>query len=85
MPILRQVLKDQRCYDQVKVLLDTEIIGVRINKGAPCSSHSSIFEMWPGDEAYIHQWFILANGMALAVNEDPINGPTCIVRMYSGD
>ena len=85
LPILRHVLKDQSCHDQVEALLDTEIVGVRINKGAPCSAHSGIFEIWPGDEEHIHQWFILANGKALAVNEDPINGPTCIVMTYSDD
>ncbi len=85
MPILRQVLKDQRCHDQVRAMLDTEIIAVRINKGAPCVSHSSIFEIWPGDELYIHQWFILANGTALGVNEDPVDGPSCVVRAYVND
>ena len=85
LPILRQVLKDQPCQDQVEALLDIEVVGVRINTGAPCSSHSGIFESWPGDEEHIQQWFILANGKALAVNEDPINGPICIVLEYSDD
>ena len=86
MPILRHVLKDQICQAQVnEALLDTEVVGVRINNGAPCSSHSSIFEMWPGDEEHVHQWFILANGSALAVNEDPVSGPVCVVRTCVDD
>ncbi|MBM09005.1 MAG: hypothetical protein CMF69_05430 [Magnetovibrio sp.] len=86
MPILRHILKDQICKAQVNdALLDTEVVGVRINDGAPCSLHSSIFEMWPGDEENVHQWFILANGVALAVNEDPVSGPICVVRMRVDD
>ena len=83
LPILRQVLKDQPCQVQVEALLDIEVVGVRVNRDAPCSNNSGIFENWPGDETHIHQWFILANGKALAVNEDPVNGPICIVMTYS--
>ena len=82
---LRQVLKNQACQDQVEALLDIEVIGVRINTGAPCSSHSGIFEIWPGHEEYIHQWFILANGEAVAVNEDPNQGESCVIVTYSND
>ena len=83
LPILRQVLKEQPRQDQVEALLDIEVVGVRVNRDAPCSNNSGIFEIWPGDETHIHQWFILANGKALAVNEDPVNGPICIVMTYS--
>ena len=85
LPILRQVLKEQPRQDQVEALLDIEVVGVRINRGAPCSSHSGIFEMWPGEEEHIQQWFILANGRAVAVNDDPVKGPNCIVMTYSDD
>ena len=35
-----------------------EVVGVRVNRDAPCSNNSGIFEIWPGDETHIYQWFV---------------------------
>jgi len=77
------MLKNEPCRDQVTALLDVEVTALKLNTGAPCSSHAGVFETWPGDEKHVRQWFVLANGQAVAINEDPECGASCAVIAYS--
>jgi len=76
MPLLRQVLPE--CFfssaadhGAVADFLDVAVKEVRLNTGSPCDGHSAMFGDWPGAGANVRQWFILENGKAVAVDEDP--------------
>ena len=76
MPRLRQVLPDiffdtSMSHPDVVSLLDVEVREVKLNTGSPCDGHAAMFADWPGDGNYVRQWYILANGKAVAVNEEP--------------
>ena len=76
MPLLKQVLPkvffDTKYeHPEAAVLLDEEILALKLNTGSPCSSHDAMFADWPGEGQYVHRWFILANGKAVAVDERP--------------
>ena len=80
MPDLRKVLPE-RFFDgdadtapEAAALLDVAVTQVRLNTGSPCDGHAAMFETWPGPEPHVRQWFRLANGNIVAVNEDP-DGP----------
>ena len=76
MPRLRQVLPDS-FFDVVTenldaaCLLDVEVEAIKLNSGSPCDGHTVMFCDWPGEGDYIRQWFLLANGKAVAVDEVP--------------
>ena len=76
MPRLRHVLPDIFFDTSVRhpdavALLDEEVREVKLNTGSPCDGHAAMFADWPGDGNYVRQWYILANGKAVAVNEEP--------------
>ena len=54
-----------------ETVLDIVITDTKINNGSPCSGHADIFANWPGDEAFVRQWFVLENGQAMGINETP--------------
>lgn len=60
-----------------------EVVAVKLGSGAPCSSHAAMFENWPGPEKHVGQWFILANGKAVGVDDDPDRGLILVVADYS--
>ena len=74
MPTLRQVLY-KREFKGLDSFLDSEVLAVKLNTGAPCFSHAELFEAWPGPEGNVHQWFVLANGKAVGISEGS-NGKT---------
>ena len=82
LPTLRQVLPENADYDHVSALLDTDVIAVKLNTGAPCSSHTGPFMAWPGEGADVKQWFVLSNGKAVAINEDSDGVVTCPIIDY---
>ncbi len=69
MPKLKQVLPAAGAEEGLQSLLDVEVVGVRLNTGAPCTSHAGPFEAWPGEGANVRQWFVLQNGKAVAIDE----------------
>ena len=76
MPRLREVLPDiffdtSMSHPDVVSLLDVEVREVKLNTGSPCDGHAAIFADWPGVGNYVRQWYILANGKAVAVDEEP--------------
>lgn len=76
MPLLRQVLPNvffNEVQDNTAILkfLDVQVTGVKFNTGSPCDSHATMFAEWPGDEEHVRRWYILANGKAVAINENP--------------
>lgn len=73
MPKLKQVLPPS-ADAEIAPLLEAEVVGVRLNTGAPCSSHAEAFETWPGAGENVRQWYILNNGKAVGVDER-IDGP----------
>lgn len=79
MPTLKQVLPPGVDQAGVAAFLDVEVIAVKLNNGAPCSSHEGPFAAWPGEGEHVRQWFVLANGKAVALDEDPAGGP--VIRM----
>ena len=76
MPVLRQVLPtcffDGDCESaETATLLDVPVKEMKLNNGSPCSGHAEMFDAWPGEHKYVRQWFILENGKAVAIDEDP--------------
>ena len=78
MPVLKQVLPEQFFDDPgdqpAMSLLDVEIREIKLNTGSPCDGHAAMFADWPGEGSYVRQWYILANGKAVAIDEVP-DGP----------
>jgi hypothetical protein len=84
MPSLRQVLPTECCPDgDVADLLDIAVVAVRLNIGSPCGGNEELFSPWPGPHAHVRQWFVLANGSAVAIDDDPVTGRTCPVLKLS--
>ena len=77
MPLLKQVLPscffDRTDPPPAAAFLDVPVKAVKLASGSPCSSHAEMFEDWPGEHAHVRQWFILENGKAVAVDENPEN------------
>lgn len=61
---------------------DVEVVAVKLGSGAPCSSHAAAFEDWPGPERHVGQWFVLANGKAVGIEDDPDGGLRFAVASY---
>lgn len=62
---------------------DVEVLAVKLGSGAPCSSHEAVFENWPGAERHVGQWFVLANGKAVGIDDDPDRGIALAVADYA--
>ena len=62
---------------------DVEVLAVKLGSGAPCSSHEAMFEDWPGPEQHVGQWFVLANGKAVGIADDPDRGLALAVTDYT--
>jgi hypothetical protein len=84
MPRLRQVLPPGCCPEgEVDALLDVEVTAVKLNIGSPCEGREDIFAPWPGPEAHVRQWFLLASQRAVGIKEDPVAGRTCLVVEFA--
>ena len=68
----RQLALDER-------ILDLDVVALRLATGAPCSSHSELFAPWPGPEPHVNRWFMLENGQAVGLVEDPDTGVSVAV------
>lgn len=55
-------------------LLELDVVALRLATGAPCSTHSELFAPWPGPEPNVSRWFMLENGQAVGLVEDPVKG-----------
>ncbi len=89
MPLLKQVLPE--CFFRAReenaaaaALLDVAVTEMKLNTGSPCDGHAAMFADWPGDEAHVRQWFILENGKAVAIDENPDDGWQFPVVDYIG-
>lgn len=71
MPTLRQVLPAGADCGDAAAMLDVDVVEVKLNDGAPCASHEGPYALWPGEGCHVHQWYVLANGKAAAVDEPP--------------
>lgn len=78
MPTLKQVLPKEFAQGgyastPAYAFRDVAIVARKLASGAPCASpsKSDLFESWPGPEAHVRDWFVLENGKAVAINEDP--------------
>lgn len=76
MPALRQLLPARFFEDSApdvaaRGLLDVPVVAVKLTTGAPCDGHAELFQPWPGPETHVRQWFLLADGKAVGINEDP--------------
>lgn len=78
MPVLKQVLPERFFEDPgdqpAAALLDVEVREIKLNTGSPCDGHAAMFDDWPGEGSHVRQWYILANGKAVAIDEVP-GGP----------
>jgi hypothetical protein len=81
MPKLKQVLPEQFLaggYADTPAysLREAEVIARKLATGAPCDSASKndLFQPWPGPHEHVTYWFILDNGKAVGVNDDPERG-----------
>jgi hypothetical protein len=83
LPTLRQVLPENTNCHQASALLDVDVVAVKLNTGAPCSSHAEPFESWPGEGNAVRQWFVLANGQAVGIDEASDTSPVCRITAYS--
>jgi hypothetical protein len=84
-PRLRQVLPVGCCPDgEVAALLDIAVTAVRLAIGSPCGGREDIFAPWPGPQAHVRQWFLLADRRAVGIDEDPTSGRTCPVIETAG-
>ncbi|MGI9302135.1 MAG: hypothetical protein ACR2RB_05425 [Gammaproteobacteria bacterium] len=83
MPALKDVLPaTARAKDEIHALHDVAVVAMKLTSGAPCSSHAGLFARWPGAEQYVTKWFILDNGKAVGINEDPHEGVSLPVIDY---
>lgn len=76
MPLLKQVLPETFFdtagdHAPAAALLEVPVTAVKLNTGSPCDGHAAMFADWPGDGAHVRQWFILANGKAVGIDEVP--------------
>lgn len=79
MPTLKQVLpprffEETTPEDAARRLLDVPVVAMKLATGPSCGGHKDLFEPWPGAEPYVRQWFLLDNGKAVGINENP-DGP----------
>ena len=79
MPLLKDVLPPEFMEErfatcEARTLRDTPVAKMKLTTGAPCSSHAELFAAWPGVHAYVEKWFILTDGRAVGINEDPDDG-----------
>ena len=89
MPRLRQVLPDGFLdlvheNSDVVALLDVEVETIKLNNGSPCDGHASMFSDWRGKGSHVRQWFVLVNGKAVGVNENPDSPWDFPVMNYEG-
>ncbi len=83
MPTLKQVLPENADSHHASALLDVDVVAVKLNTGAPCPSHADPFEAWPGEGNAVRQWFVLANGKAVGIDEAPGSAPICRIVAYT--
>ncbi len=79
MPLLKQVLPEAFVEgadpgSPAHGLQDMPVVAVKLATGSPCSSHAEMFGDWPGPQAHVSKWFVLENGQAVGINEDPDEG-----------
>ncbi|MGI9383769.1 MAG: hypothetical protein ACR2PO_11500 [Methyloligellaceae bacterium] len=84
MPKLRNVLEREaamggRSPALDERLLELDVVGLRLATGAPCSTHAELFAPWPGPEQHVSRWFMLENGQAVGLIEDPDKGVSIAV------
>ncbi len=84
MPKLRNVLEREAAAVRQPPalddrLLELDVVGLRLATGAPCSSNAQLFAPWPGPEAHVKRWFVLENGQAVGLVEDPEKGVSIAV------
>ncbi len=84
MPKLRDVLEREGAAARQPPglddrLLELDVVGLRLATGAPCASHAELFAPWPGPEAHVGRWFVLENGQAVGLVEDPEKGVSIAV------
>jgi DNA-binding transcriptional LysR family regulator len=79
MPTLRQILEHE--FGTTSFLkyapgehLSSSVTQVYLSNGAPCSSHASPFQDWPGSEDDVMRWFQLENGTAAGLR-GPFDAP----------
>ena len=87
MPTLAQVLPRtffdrDSAAEKASRYLELEVVATKLGGGSPCSGHEGIFETWPGPEENVRQWFLLSNGKAVGINEDPNEGLSFPIAEY---
>ena len=65
-----------------RALCDVGVVATKLTTGSPCSSHQDLFADWPGPQSHVRQWFILENGKAVGIDDDPENGTSFPVIDY---
>ena len=80
MPLLRHCLPSA-CWEQqeVRPLLDLEVVAIKLNDAAACGRESGLFTPWPGADQNVGRWFELADGTAVGLVEEPDAAPRCQV------
>ena len=63
---------------------DVAVVATKLTTGSPCDGHQELFADWPGPDRFVRQWFILENGKAVGINEDPEAGNSYPVVDYDG-
>ena len=78
MPTLKQVLpkefsEGKYASTPAYALREIRVVARKLATGAPCESPSKgeLFEPWPGPDEHVRDWFVLENGKAVGINEDP--------------
>ena len=83
MPTLKQVLPGrvlkQETLSGLGNLLELRVTAIKLSTGSPCSGKDELFAPWPGEERHVRQWFLLSDGHAVGVDEDPSGDWRCAV------
>ena len=62
-----------------------QVTAIKLNTGAPCSSHDALFEPWPGPESGVTEWYVLDNGYAVGKRGDADGAHLFPVVLLSSD
>ena len=90
MPLLKDVLPELELNSGLRgseayQLRNYTVVAIKLATGAPCSTHSELFSVWPGPEKNINKFFVLDDGRAVGICGDDGHQTYPVVRLSVKD